>query len=75
MTRVDVIMDIEPDYLMDNPRYLHSKKAKNTSEKTIKIPEKIFEVGIHEGFIEKTDDGYVFIGKYEDLKALKKKKH
>ncbi len=73
MNRVDVIMDIEPDYLMDELQNNSYKKPKKTNEKSIKIPNELFQHAIQEGLIEKTDDGYVFVGKYEDVKALKKK--
>ena len=75
MQRVDVILDMEPDYLMDNNPYNIQKKTKKHHEKTIRIPEKIFDIARQEGYIQKTDDGYVFVGKYKDIKALKKKKY
>ena len=70
MPRVDVILDMEPEYGLDE-----SQKPKKYHEKTIRIPEKLFKDAIHEGLIEKTDDGYVFIGNYKDLKGFKKRKH
>ena len=75
MPRVDVILDMEPDYLMEENYTGHYKKIKKDKEKTIKIDKELFEHALREGLIEKTEDGYVFIGKYEDIKAFKKKKH
>lgn len=49
-----------------------NKKIKK--DKFLKIDDKLFEIGIRKGLIEKTEDGYVFIGDYEDLLAFKRKK-
>jgi hypothetical protein len=75
MSRVDVIMDIDQTYLMDAPNKKYEKTIKDHTGKTIKIKDKIFEFALQEGLIEKTDDGYVFVGTYEDLAKFKKKKH
>lgn len=74
MQRVDVILDMEPDYLMENKKQESLKKMKKPYEKTIKITDELFELALREGLLEKTDDGYVFIGKYEEIKAFQKKK-
>ncbi|MEM0493596.1 MAG: hypothetical protein QXS02_06570 [Candidatus Thermoplasmatota archaeon] len=73
MNRVDVIVDMEPYYLLDENDYNTNKKPRHT-EKTIKISDEMFEHALKEGLIEKTEDGYVFIGKYEDVKAFRKNK-
>ena len=76
MPRVDVILDIEPEYIMEseNKSKTNKKIAKN-NDKKIKIDNELFEHALREGLIEKTEDGYVFVGTYEDVKALKKGKH
>jgi len=40
-------------------------------EKTLKIEDSLFEIGIRKGLIEKTENGYYFIGDYEELLAFK----
>ena len=40
-------------------------------EKTFKIEDSLFEIGIRKGLIEKTEDGYYFIGDYGELLAFK----
>jgi hypothetical protein len=42
--------------------------------KNVKISDKVFDLMLDEGLLRKTDDGYVFVGKYEDLHGKKKKK-
>lgn len=75
MPRVDVILDMEPDYIMDDYQNKLPQKQTKNYEKTIRISEKLFKNGIQEGLIEKTNDGYVFVGNYKELKAFKKRKH
>jgi len=41
-------------------------------EKIIKIEDSLFEIAMRKGLIEKTDDGYYFIGDYSELLAFKK---
>jgi hypothetical protein len=74
MQRVDVILDMEPDYLLDDNENM-IRKPKRRQDKTIRISEKLFNNAVHEGLLIKTDDGYLFVGNYEDLKAFKKKKY
>jgi len=74
MHRVDVILDIEPEYLTETAEREPHKKIKNRNNKTIKITNELFELALREGLIEKTSEGYVFVGKLEDVVALKKKK-
>jgi len=38
----------------------------------VKIEDNLFEIAIRKGLIEKTEDGYVFIGDYSELLAFKK---
>lgn len=73
MPKINVMYELEPNYLIDEaPEY----KIKMTHDKgkNVKVSDKVFELMISEGLLRKTDDGYVFIGKYEDLRNKKKKK-
>ena len=49
-------------------------KIKQNKEISIKINDSLFEIGLRKGLIEKNDDGYYFIGDYEELLAFKNKK-
>ena len=73
MPKINVIYELEPNYLNDNTP---ENKIKMTydKEKNIKISDKVFDLMLDEGLLRKTDDGYVFVGKYEDLYGKKKKK-
>lgn len=65
--------ELEPNYLADEaPEY----KIKMTYDKAknVKVSDKVFDLMLDEGLLRKTDDGYVFVGKYEDLHGKKKKK-
>jgi len=42
-------------------------------EKMIKIEDSLFEIALRKGLIEKTEDGYFFIGDYEELLAFMSK--
>ena len=74
MQRVDVIMDLELDYLSEETT-TPQQKPKRTNEKTIRISDKIFQQALNKGLIEKTTDGYIFIGKASELRAFKKIKN
>ena len=71
MTRVDIMSELGQDYLMDS--YPDPRKPKRERDRTIKIDDKIFQQAVQEGIIEKTADGYVFVGKYDDIKKMNKK--
>ena len=65
--------ELEPNFFNDEvPDY----KIKMTTDKrkNVKVSEKVFDLMLDEGLLRKTDDGYVFVGKYEDLTGKKKKK-
>ncbi len=49
-------------------------KITNDKTKNVKVSDKVFDLMLDEGLLRKTDDGYVFVGKYEDLHDKKKKK-
>ena len=74
MHKVDVMYEIGPDDLMDDICEMYKIKSAKDRTKNIKISDKVFELMINEGMLRKTDDGYVFVGKYEDLQEFKKKK-
>lgn len=75
MPKVNVILDLGQEYLMENKIVNHHKKSKKNREKTIKINDDLFDLALKKGLIEKTGDGYCFIGEYKDLLAFKKKKN
>ncbi|MCK5112310.1 MAG: hypothetical protein KAQ84_02090 [Thermoplasmatales archaeon] len=75
MHRVDVMYDIELEYLFDDLNDKYKLKINKDKEKNVKIPDKLFDLMLKEGLIKKTEGGYVFVGKYEDALEMKKKKH
>jgi len=54
---------------MEKRQIKNNKKPKK--EKSIKINDQLFDIALRKGLIEKTEDGYVFVGDYEDLQAFK----
>jgi hypothetical protein len=73
MPKINVMYELEPNFFNDEaPDY----KIKMTPDKrkNVKVSEKVFDLMLDEGLLRKTDDGYVFVGKYEDLTGKKKKK-
>lgn len=75
MPKVNVIYDIGQEYLYDDINYEYEVKIFKDKGKNVKISNKIFDLMKSEGLIKKVDDGYVFVGKYEELMELKKKKN
>jgi hypothetical protein len=75
MHRVDVMYDIELEYLFDDLNDKYKLKINKDKEKNVKIPDKLFDLMVKEGLIKKTKGGYVFVGQYKDTLELKKKKH
>jgi hypothetical protein len=75
MYRIDVIYDLELESLFEETDLGYEAKTEKTKVRNVKISDEIFDFMLHEGLIEKTEDGYVFIGKYEDTLEIKKKKH
>ncbi len=72
MPKINVIYELEPNYLNDNtPK--DNIKITYDKEKNIKISDKVFDLMLDEGLLRKTDEGYVFVGKYEDFHKKKKK--
>ena len=74
MTKVNVMYDIGQEYLYEDSNDEYEIKILKENKKNIKITNKLFDLMKSEGLIQKVDDGYVFVGKYEDLMELKKKK-
>jgi hypothetical protein len=73
MPKINVMYELEPNYLEDEaPDY----KIKMTYDKVknVKVSDKVFDLMLDEGLLRKTDDGYVFVGRYEDLQGKKRKK-
>ena len=62
------IMDVNQEWQTTN------KKIKRNRKKAIKINDSLFEIGLRKGLIEKNEDGYYFIGDYEELLDFKTKK-
>lgn len=65
--------ELEQTYLTDETPY-YKIKIDNNKEKNVKVSDKVFDMMLDEGLLRKTNDGYVFVGKYEDLPGKKKKK-
>jgi hypothetical protein len=73
MPKINVMYELEPNYLNDEaPEY--KIKMTHDKAKNVKVSDKVFDLMLDEGLLRKTDDGYVFVGKYEDLHGKKKKK-
>jgi hypothetical protein len=72
MPKINVMYELEADYI-NNDGFDYKIKMNNDRGKNVKISEKVFDLMMSEGLIRKTDDGYVFVGKYEDLNEKKKK--
>ena len=62
------IMDINQDEELDNN--LKYQKDGKKSEKIVKINDDLFEIAVRKGLIEKNEDGYYFVGDYEELLAF-----
>ena len=52
-------------------KFLRKSSKQN---KKIKIDDNLFEIGLRKGLIEKNEDGYYFVGDYEELLAFKNNK-
>ena len=74
MHRIHILTDVDQEYFMEESKIKNDKKVKINKEKTIKIDDRLFDIALREGLIEKTDDGYLFIGDYRDLLAFRKRR-
>lgn len=68
---INIMSDIDQTYLMENTKAKTDNKNKKKAENSIKIDDNLFEIALRKGLIEKTEDGYLFIGDYEDLLAFR----
>ena len=73
MPKINIMYELDP---IESVEENQECKIKIPYEKgrNIKVSDKVFELMKDEGLLRKTDDGYVFVGKYEDLHDNKKKK-
>ena len=72
MHRINVILDLDQEYLMEKREIKPDRKGRHKREKIIKINDSLFDIALRKGLIEKTEDGYVFVGDYNELLAFKK---
>lgn len=72
MPRVNIIYDIQPEYIVQDTETEYEIKMGKDRSRHIKVSEKVFDLMVSEGMIKKTDDGYVFVAKYDEVKKLKK---
>lgn len=73
MPKINVMYELEPNYLEDETPDYRIKVVHDRS-KNVKVSDKVFDLMLDEGLLRKTGDGYVFVGKYEDLEGRKRKK-
>ena len=72
MHRINIILDLDQEYLMEEGEIKPDGKGRHKREKIIKINDSLFDIALRKGLIEKTEDGYVFVGDYNELLAFKK---
>lgn len=72
MPKINIIYELDQDYLEDETLEYEIKMS-NDKAKNVKVSDKIFYQMLDTGLLRKTDDGYVFVGNYEDLHGKKKK--
>ena len=76
MTKVNIMYDLEPDYFPNELDHRPPIAMHGPKNRAVKVSDRVFDVMLSEGLLRKTDDGYVFVGRYEDLpNKPKKKKH
>jgi len=74
MHRIHILTDVDQEYFMEESKIKNDRKVKINNDKTIKIDDRLFDIALRKGLIEKTDDGYLFIGDYRDLLAFRKRR-
>ncbi|MCK4996592.1 MAG: hypothetical protein KAR55_06850 [Thermoplasmatales archaeon] len=74
MHRIDVPSNIGQENELKDKNTKSNKKIKK-KRKSIKINDNLFEIALRKGLIEKTENGYIFIGDHTDLLAFKSKGH
>ena len=65
------VMDLNQEQKFLRKDSKHNKKKKI---KAIKIDDNLYEIELQKALIEKNEDGYNFIGDYEELLAFKNNK-
>jgi hypothetical protein len=70
MYKVNVLLDLDQEFMMENKPNKEDKKTRKHIEKNIKIDSDLFDIALRKGFIEKTEEGYIFKGNYKDLLIL-----
>ena len=73
MHKINVIYELEPEYLKENQPHEYQLKVNNEKGKNVRVSDKVFDLMKDEGLIKKTPYGYVFIGKYEKPEKKKPK--
>jgi len=73
MNHVDIMSDIQYDYIEELIGKKNIKTIIDNRGNTYEIDDKHFEAALGEGLIEKTDQGYVFIGKRKELEKFTNK--
>ena len=56
MPKVNVILDLDQEFLMENKPVKHNKKSKKIREKTIKINNDLFDLALKKGLRDGTID-------------------
>ncbi|HVQ01349.1 MAG TPA: hypothetical protein VMT57_07525 [Candidatus Thermoplasmatota archaeon] len=72
MPKINVMYELEPEFLR-NEELEYKIKVNNDRGKNVKISDKVFDLMMSEGLIKKTDNGYVFVGKYDELHLKNKR--
>lgn len=77
MTKVNIMYDLEPDYFPNELQPYPTLTMHGPKNKSVQVSDRVFDVMLSEGLLRKTTDGYVFVGRAEDLpnKPKKKKRH
>lgn len=73
MSKVDIMYELEPEFqpdeIGDRTIRMHTPYGKHVA-----VTDQVFDVMLSEGLIRKTSDGYVFVGRYDDLPRPKRRK-
>jgi len=74
MTKVNIMYDLEPDYYPNELTHEPTITMHGHKNKSVRVSDRVFDVMLSEGLLQKTDDGYVFVGHADDLPQKPKKK-
>ena len=76
MNKVNIMYDLEPEYLTDEPNPIRPTRPQHgPKSRAVQVTDRVFDIMLSEGLLRKTDDGYVFVGRAEDLPNKPKKHH